>query len=73
MLRPCSEREQGVAMIITAFTPFRFDEVTVTSISHPSFFCRIAVIIVQSIVLSLTLSRCLTSSVWHAILFEEPM
>ena len=46
MLRTCSEREQGGAMIITAFTPFRFDEVTVTSISHPSFFCRIAVILV---------------------------
>ena len=33
-------------MIITAFTPFRFDQVTFASISHPSFFCRIAVILV---------------------------
>ena len=44
MLRPCSVREQGVAMIITH--PFRFVQVTFASISHPSFFCRIAVILV---------------------------
>ena len=35
---PCSVREQGVAMIITAFTPFRFFAQTpVFSVSRSSF------------------------------------